>query len=65
VLVEIAEEHQRNKEENMTTVHDPVCGMDIDPANAVGSEEHEGETYYFCSKACQEAFKVDPSKYVG
>ena len=64
VRVEIAEQHELDKEEDMATVHDPVCGMDIDPANAVGSEEHEGETYYFCSKACQEAFKADPSRYV-
>lgn len=45
------------------TVHDPVCGMDIDPADAVGTEEYEGKTYYFCSKSCQEQFKAEPEKY--
>jgi Cu+-exporting ATPase len=32
-----------------TTVHDPVCGMDIDPATAAGTSEYKGQTYYFCS----------------
>jgi Cu+-exporting ATPase len=47
----------------MATVRDPVCGMDIDPANAAGSEEHEGTTYYFCSPGCHERFKEEPQRY--
>lgn len=47
----------------MATVHDPVCGMDIDPATAAGSEEFEGTTYYFCSPSCLERFKADPGRY--
>ena len=34
------------------TVKDPVCHMDVDPASAAGSVEHDGRTYYFCSKHC-------------
>jgi P-type Cu+ transporter len=43
---------------------DPVCGMTLDPAFAVGSHEHGGAKYYFCSKHCLAAFKADPAKYL-
>ncbi len=39
------------------TVKDPICGMDVNPAGAAGSFEHEGKTYYFCGKGCLEKFK--------
>jgi Cu+-exporting ATPase len=39
---------------------DPVCGMTVDPADAAGSFEHEGKTYYFCSTHCLEKFRRDP-----
>ena len=42
------------------TVHDPVCHMDIDPANAAGTAEHEGVTYYFCSRGCKLDFEDNP-----
>src|SRR5262245_26527001 len=44
-------------------VVDPVCGMTIDPANAVGHVDYLGQTYYFCGKSCLERFKTDPAKY--
>jgi Cu+-exporting ATPase len=47
----------------MTTVRDPVCGMDIDPATAAASEEHEGKTYYFCSQSCHERFVAAPDQF--
>jgi Cu+-exporting ATPase len=40
----------------MTTAIDPVCGMEVDPATAAGSSEHEGQTYYFCSTGCKRRF---------
>ncbi len=43
------------------TVHDPVCHMDIDPASAAGTSEHEGETYYFCGRGCKMDFDEDPA----
>jgi Cu+-exporting ATPase len=46
------------------TVHDPVCGMDIDPATAAGTSEYKGHTYYFCSLGCKKTFDKDPEKYV-
>lgn len=44
---------------------DPVCGMVVDAESAAGSHEHNGETYYFCSLACQHKFESDPQRYVG
>lgn len=46
-----------------TTVHDPVCGMDIDPDGAFATEEYQGNTYHFCSAACHDKFKAEPAKY--
>ncbi len=48
-----------------TSVQDPVCGMVIDPAKAAGQSEHEGQTYFFCSTACQSKFDAAPAKYAG
>ena len=44
-------------------VKDPVCGMDVDPAQAAASEEHGGQTFYFCGHGCHEKFLADPHKY--
>jgi len=46
-----------------TAVQDPVCGMVIDPAKAAGQSGHEGQTYFFCSTACQSKFDAAPAKY--
>jgi Cu+-exporting ATPase len=43
---------------------DPVCGMHVDPKTAAGSLEHQGTTYYFCSKHCLAQFKADAGKYL-
>jgi Cu+-exporting ATPase len=49
----------------VTTVKDPVCGMDIDVATAAGKSEHNGQTYYFCSLGCKKSFDENPEKYLG
>jgi heavy metal translocating P-type ATPase len=46
-----------------TTVKDPVCGMDVDPAAATHRAEHGGETYFFCSAGCETKFKAAPERY--
>lgn len=46
-------------------VKDPVCGMDVDPAQAAATAEYNGQTYYFCSRGCKVAFDKDPEKYLG
>ena len=43
---------------------DPVCGMTVEPESAAGHVEHEGKTYYFCSRSCVEKFKANPEKYL-
>ena len=48
-----------------TTVKDPVCGMDIDPATAAGKSEYKEQTFYFCSLGCKKAFDENPEKYLG
>jgi P-type Cu+ transporter len=47
------------------TVTDPVCGMTVDPAKAVGSSAYNGETYHFCSRGCEMKFDVSPESYAG
>jgi YHS domain-containing protein len=47
----------------MAEFRDPVCGMMVDPANAAASSEHDGQTYYFCSIECKEAFDLSPERY--
>src|SRR4051812_10628072 len=43
---------------------DPVCGMTVQPAQAAGSHQFEGRTYYFCSLHCLTKFKDDPRHYL-
>ena len=52
--------HQHAPEE----VLDPVCGMTIAPADAIGTSEHRGQTYYFCSASCLEQFRASPAQFV-
>ena len=49
----------------MSTVRDPVCEMEVDPARAAARAEHQGDTYYFCSEACAASFRGDPDRYAG
>ncbi|PYU14792.1 MAG: hypothetical protein DMG37_06515, partial [Acidobacteria bacterium] len=43
---------------------DPVCGMSVDPTKAAGKIAHNGKTYYFCSKRCEERFTQEPEKFL-
>jgi Cu+-exporting ATPase len=45
-------------------VIDPVCGMSVEPESAAGSYEHEGKTYYFCSRGCLEKFRAEPARFL-
>ena len=53
------------QEDAMAMVTDLVCGMRIDPDDAAATAQYEGETYYFCSQACHDAFVADPASFVG
>ena len=43
---------------------DVVCGMEVDPSEAV-TLEHDGRLYHFCSRECLEAFKDEPDVFIG
>lgn len=49
----------------MARVKDPVCGMMIEPSDAVGRSEYQGQQYYFCSEDCKSEFDASPSDYAG
>ena len=44
-------------------VKDPVCGMMIDPKEAVATREHAGQVFYFCSQDCVAKFDAEPHRY--
>ncbi|MBI3738997.1 MAG: heavy metal translocating P-type ATPase [Chloroflexi bacterium] len=46
------------------TIHDPVCGMEVEPQSAFAKREHMGQTFYFCSQSCVDQFDKDPHRYV-
>ncbi|MFO0980334.1 MAG: heavy metal translocating P-type ATPase [Planctomycetota bacterium] len=43
---------------------DPVCGMTVDPARAVGPLQHGGQDYYFCHPGCLARFREAPQQYL-
>lgn len=43
---------------------DPVCGMQVKMTKTALRSEYRGQTYYFCTISCREAFDVHPEKYV-
>ncbi|MBI5235408.1 MAG: heavy metal translocating P-type ATPase [Deltaproteobacteria bacterium] len=43
---------------------DPVCGMKVTKAKAVGSTMHNGAPYYFCNVNCKLKFDKDPELYL-
>src|SRR2546426_3341460 len=46
-------------------MRDPVCGMQVNDANASTKSEHNGNTYYFCSPGCKVRFDADPERLLG
>jgi len=62
--MEMLRGHARGPEPDAKLVHDPVCGMSVDPAHAEYRSSRNGETYYFCSAGCKETFDKDPGKYL-
>jgi Cu+-exporting ATPase len=63
VRVEVPEQEE-GKDDQMETVRDVVCGMDIEPATAAASVEYEGKIYYFCSESCHQRFVAAPDQFV-
>lgn len=46
----------RGKNVAVELVKDPVCGMEVNPANACHTELG-GKMYYFCRAGCKASFK--------
>ncbi len=43
---------------------DPVCGAKITYDTAKARSQYKGQTYYFHSLDCKEAFDKNPEKYI-
>lgn len=43
---------------------DPVCGMEVAEDPDGYNTTYQGETFYFCSQECKDAFEANPSMYV-
>ena len=46
------------------SVHDPVCGMTVDPATTAHHATNDGAHYHFCSAGCLAKFTANPAKYL-
>ena len=44
---------------------DPVCGMQVETANAPASTSYGGHPVYFCSDHCRHRFEADPARFAG
>ena len=42
---------------------DPVCGMQVEKANAPAQASHGGTRLFFCSDHCRERFQANPNRY--
>jgi high-affinity iron transporter len=42
---------------------DPVCGMRVTMSGSAAILTHEGRTYYFCSRRCEEQFRANPEDF--
>ena len=60
----IPETQSSNTASAATGVVDPVCGMTIASADAVGSVDYKGRKYYFCSESCLTQFRDNPARFV-
>ena len=53
----------RSMPDTIEVAVDPVCGMTVEKTSSFHFE-FNGENVFFCSEACEEAFKSNPRKYV-
>ena len=44
---------------------DPVCNMQVNPDEATGKAEFEGNIYYFCSAGLKRRFDANPAQFAG
>jgi P-type Cu+ transporter len=59
-LPETVQAHNHSHEAMRSDPHgthvDPICKMTVSPETAAGKYEFNGETFYFCSKGCEQKF---------
>jgi Cu+-exporting ATPase len=60
----LSHDHHQHQTPAAIGEKDPVCGMTVDPARAAGISQHDGRTYYFCSKGCKARFDANPAQYL-
>ena len=46
------------------TAIDPVCGMEVEEAEAEYKTEYKGKMYYFCAAGCLRSFQQEPESYL-
>ena len=52
-------------EETRTNIEiDPVCGMEVDTLATDLKLDHDGTTYWFCSRGCLLEFRDDPARFL-
>ncbi|WP_417461192.1 heavy metal translocating P-type ATPase [Kordiimonas sp.] len=56
-------DHHHHAGHDAPVVHDPVCGMSVDPAASKRKVSHAGHDYYFCSDHCKAKFEAEPDTY--
>jgi P-type Cu+ transporter len=57
--------HVHHEHRAATSVRDPVCGMDVDPATSKHTLKYREKTYHFCSAGCRSKFEAAPEQYLG
>jgi len=50
--------------QDVKTVLDVVCQMEIIPDEVVAQSEFNGKAYYFCSDWCKRKFDANPGSYI-
>ncbi len=50
-------------QQSQETETDPVCGVVIQPHQAFGNVDYDGNKYFFCCPVCQGAFTKHPEMY--
>jgi len=57
-------EHNHGQPSGQPSERDPVCGMLVDPTRAAAAIQHDGRSYYFCSRSCADKFQLDPARFM-
>jgi len=50
--------------DSATVTVGPVCNMEVKVETAQHKAKLQGQTYYFCSADCQQAFEREPLRYL-